>query len=268
MTREELRTLAVLDVFGLLDEYETNLYTRSFHHASAAVQDEILDLQASIASNPPLVPADEPSDKLRTQVMRSVMDAMDKESRKFAPIASIGRGRSRASADIAPRPAQVRGAQYWRAAAFVLAGALVVMAYFLKVTVDRADAVTDVAIQILTSDQAKQRIGHDFEYFVSNPDCEQIALVPNDPSLAATGIVYVNRVTQEAFLFTVGLPHDSEQYALRCVMNDNSNSELQNFAPRASLFGLRLDRISTSLLASAVRWEITSLDGTVLLHSA
>jgi len=268
MTREELRTLAVLDVFGLLDEYETNLYTRSFHHASAAVQDEILELQASIASNPPLVPADEPSDELRSQVMRTVMEAMDTESRKFAPIASIGRGRSHASADLSSRRASIRGAQYWRAAAFVLAGGLVVMAYFLKVTVDRADEVTKAAIQILTAEQASQRIGHDFEYFVSNPDCEQITLVPTEDGLGATGIVYVNRATEEAFLFSVGLPHDTEQYVLRCTMNDGSKNELDSFAPRASLFGLRLGRISGSVLAAAVRWEIATLDGTVLLRSA
>ena len=41
MTREELLELAALDAFGLLDDYEAALFTRSFHHAPVAVQDEI-----------------------------------------------------------------------------------------------------------------------------------------------------------------------------------------------------------------------------------
>ncbi len=50
MSREELLELAALDALGLLDEYEAALYTRSFHHAPAAVQDEIKDLQATFAT--------------------------------------------------------------------------------------------------------------------------------------------------------------------------------------------------------------------------
>ncbi len=51
MTRQELLELAALDALGLLDRYEAALYTRSFHHASAPVQDEIVRLQAEIASD-------------------------------------------------------------------------------------------------------------------------------------------------------------------------------------------------------------------------
>ena len=37
MTREELLELSALDALGLLEEYEAALFTRSFHHAPAAV---------------------------------------------------------------------------------------------------------------------------------------------------------------------------------------------------------------------------------------
>jgi len=269
MTREELRTLAALDVFGLLDEYESNLYTRSFHHASAAVQDEILALQAKIAENPPLVPGEKPRIELRDQVMSAVANAMDKESRKFAPIASIGRHHHRMAVDPSARPVSMRSVYFWRAAAFVLAGALVAVAYFFADTVHRAQLVAEIALSNRTAEQAKDLLGHDFEYFVSNPDCDQITLVPTDSAqLAATGVVYVNRATQEAFLFSVGLPHDSEQYVLRVELADGTIEELKQFSPRASIFGLRLDRISSALLASAVHWEIATIDGSRLLRSA
>ncbi len=56
MTREELIELAALDALGLLDEYESALFTRSFHHAPAAVQKEIKDLQAAVTADPSLLP--------------------------------------------------------------------------------------------------------------------------------------------------------------------------------------------------------------------
>jgi len=267
MTREELRTLAALDVFGLLDEYESNQYTRSFHHASAAVQDEIIDLQAAIAENPPLLSSEMPAESLRGDVLRAVTAAMETDARKFAPIGSIGRNRMRAEGDMA-RAASFRGTQYWRAAAFVLAGALIVVLYFFKTTVDRVETVTEFAIDKLTIDQARHVIGNDFEYFANNPDCDQVLLASTDAAHAASGILYLNRETQEAFLFTVGLDQSNTQYTLRCNMNDGSTTEIDSFSPRIALFGLRLDRMSTALLASVVRWEIATLDGTVILRSA
>ena len=271
MTREELRTLAALDVFGLLDEYESNLYTRSFHHASASVQDEILELQEAIAQNPPLLMSEEPVAQLRDKVMDSIAHAMDKESRKFAPIASIGRHRANNSLNGEPgqRHVHMRGAQFWRAATFVLAGALVAVAYFFATTVQHAQLVTELVLDINTAEQAKELLGHDFEYFVSNPDCDQFALVPGENAgIAASGIVYVNKATNEAFLFTVGLPHDNEEYVLRVSTDSGMSEELKSFSPRAALLGLRLDRLSSTLLASAMHWEIVSRDGVVLLSSA
>ncbi len=271
MTREELRTLAALDVFGLLDEYESNLYTRSFHHASAAVQDEIIELQAMIAQNPPLVGGEEPRPELRDAVLKAVVTTMDSESRKFAPIASIGRHRASLGGEGNQRHVHVRGAQYWRAATFVLAGALVAVAYFFADTVQRSQIVTEIALGTRTAEQAQSVLGHDFAYFVNNPDCDQYALMPGEnTSLSAAGVVYVNKSTQQAFLFTVGLPmlDQGQEYNFRVQSDGGAWETLKSFAPRASIFGLRLDRISSTLLASTVRWEITSADGTVVLRSA
>ena len=98
MTRQELLELAALDALGLLDRYEAALYTRSFHHASAPVQDEIVRLQAEIASDETLLPVDEPDGSLRERVLRKVAEAIEAEASEFAPLATIGR-RRRGSTD-------------------------------------------------------------------------------------------------------------------------------------------------------------------------
>jgi hypothetical protein len=269
MTREELRTLAALDVLGLLDEYETNLYTRSFHHASAAVQDEILELQEAIAQNPPLLSTEEPRDELRDQVMLAVTSAMDSESRKFAPIASIGRHRVRLNGEAGQRHLHVRGAYFWRAATFVLAGALVAVAYFFADTVQRAQVVTEYALQLRTAEELEHRLGSTYESFVGNPDCEQFALLPKQPETTrATGLMYVNNKTHEAFVISIGLPHDNQEYVLQFVHTDGTLETLKSFMPRSPVLGVRLDEVPSRLLATAMRWQIATLDGTVVLYSA
>ena len=82
MTRQELLELAALDALGLLDRYEAALYTRSFHHASAPVQDEIVRLQAEIASDESLLPLDKPEGSLRERVLRKVAEAIVRACRR------------------------------------------------------------------------------------------------------------------------------------------------------------------------------------------
>ena len=86
MTREELLELAALDAFGLLDDYEAALFTRSFHHAPVAVQDEIKELQASFASDPVFVPDVQPATDLRHRVLDRVSKAIETESVELAPL--------------------------------------------------------------------------------------------------------------------------------------------------------------------------------------
>ena len=127
MTIKELLELAALDAFGLLDEYEGALYTESFHHAPATVQDDIKRLQAQIASDESLLPIDEPDPALRDRVLAAVAKAIEADSSKLAPLATIGRPR-RTAPETAQRVLSASG-QFWRAASFVLAGTLLATAY-------------------------------------------------------------------------------------------------------------------------------------------
>src|SRR5512145_2816558 len=113
MTREELLETAALDAFGLLDEYEASLYTRSFHHAPAAVQDEIINLQAQLVSDETFIPNDLPNPALRQRVLDAVSDAIDLEAPQLEPLATIGRTRP-AIAERAGRLSLGASGQFWR----------------------------------------------------------------------------------------------------------------------------------------------------------
>ncbi|MCP4007434.1 MAG: hypothetical protein GY725_24900 [bacterium] len=93
MAREDLLELAPLDALGMLDDYESALFTRSFHHAPAAVQDEIKELQAKVASNPVLLPKIEPPARLRERVLMRVDRAIEEGGAELRPLATIGRRR-------------------------------------------------------------------------------------------------------------------------------------------------------------------------------
>src|SRR5688572_4394484 len=115
MSREELLESAALDAYGLLDEYEEALFTRSLHHATAAVQSEILELQAKLVSDPTFMSPEKPDPMLRDRVLNAVSSAIEHETAELEPLATIGRPRLTA-ADLDARVDRTPSF-YWRAAA-------------------------------------------------------------------------------------------------------------------------------------------------------
>lgn len=120
MSREELLELAPLDAFGLLDDYETALFNRSFHHAPATVQAEIRALQAQLAEDPSFLSADMPRDLLRQKVLVRIAEEVEETAEQLKPLATIGgmaalaaNGSATATATstglVATRPADVIG---------------------------------------------------------------------------------------------------------------------------------------------------------------
>ena len=90
LTREDLLELAALDALGLLDEFDTAHYTRSFHDAPVAVQDEIKQRQAELAADTMLLPDEGPTPSLRQRVLDAVAEAVEEKDQELAPIAQIG----------------------------------------------------------------------------------------------------------------------------------------------------------------------------------
>jgi len=194
MTREELLELAPLDAFGLLDEVEAALFHRAFHQAPAAVQAEVIALQAELAEAEHFLADEEPRPILRRKVFLRLEELIDESAEGLRPIAQIGSRGSDVEADpatlategrhdpeslaafralmeeFADRNARAaaRTTPFWRAAAIVLATALVVSLTMLGQTSGHARQISELVI----SQGVEQQIG---------------TLVPNLAAYAAPG---------------------------------------------------------------------------------
>jgi hypothetical protein len=272
MTREELLELAALDAFGMLDDYEAALFTRSFHHAPAPVQDEIKEIQASFAGDPALLPDVEPTAEQRGRVLAAVARAIESESVELAPLAMIG-GSPRNRGTRATRQASVLSSPFWRAAAFILAAGNLVFAYFCVQLYQDQVQLAEAIIERDTIDGAKALIGGDFyEDFVGNPNCKVVVLSPiGGRPISAT--VYLKPVTTASgeaeyalFLKTEGLP-ETTPFTLTARQGTEVELTHQFTTAVAAISGKRIDEVVAvvGLAATRMTWEITDATGTVLL---
>lgn len=269
MTIKELLELAALDAFGLLDEYEGALYTESFHHAPATVQDDIKRLQAQIASDESLLPIDEPDPALRDRVLAAVAKAIEADSSKLAPLATIGRPR-RTAPETAQRVLSASG-QFWRAASFVLAGTLLATAYLWSDSYRASQQIATLALMNITDAQLTQLVGPTITEFLKDTSAVRITLTPTksgDPSWAN---VFVKE-DGSAFLLFEGLPRSEDSaYKLQVVERANGHIEhVHSFDGTGLTFGgVHMDAIGLpAAVLAAATWQITDLAGTVLLTSA
>lgn len=271
MTREELLELAALDAFGLLDEIEAELYTRSFHNAPAAVQDELVHLQAELASDPTLLSPEDPDPSLRDRVLEAVHRAIEQETTALAPIAQIGRRRPRA-ADVAGFIGLGAAGQFWRAATFTLAAMVVVVIYFWADARDTANNIAELALSNGTSEQLNEWLGRDLEYFLVDAKSTRRVLNTTDAAgFVANGMLLITEPDAngegQAFVVTIGLPESESLYTLRVVHEDGTVEDLRKFSSNArGTSGIRLDGISVAML-STLTIEIADVTGAVLMRT-
>ena len=272
MTRQELLELAALDGLGLLDSYEAALYTRSFHHAPAAVQDEILRLQAEIASDESLLPDVEPEESLRERVLRKVAEAIEKVDAELAPLATIGRNR-RAADGNDRRSSFNSSGPFWRAAAFILTGSLAVTGYFLMNARQGQDEIAMLALRNLNSDQLIQQIGPDITGYIFNGNVERIVLKPVKADSKYEAVLFVNAEAGTAFLVTNSFTRALDPtYSLQVSVSKKKPANVLTFLSTGALDGFRTDTIKyaatiTTAMITSATWQITDVAGNVLLSS-
>ena len=267
MSIKELMELAALDAFGLLDEYETDLYSRSFHHAPASVQDEIVRIQAELVANESLLPNESPDAGLRARVLEAVARAIEEEdTTTLAPLASIG-GRL-SYIPVAPRPRLALSGQFWRAAALLLASTTLVMTFFWAEARNEGSRIAMLALDQNMILQLEKEIGPTFREFLGNPSCERRVFRNKTPRTHAIGTLFVDRQTQSAFLLLLDMPiiGSDDKYTLRARLEDGTYEDVRTFSGTSRNHGLRIDRLSFALLA-VVSWEITDSSGVTLLHA-
>jgi hypothetical protein len=276
MTRTELMELAALDALGLLDEYESALYTRSFHDASASVQDEIRELQAQIAVQLGQLCDEEPSPELRDRVLKAVSKAIELDSP--APLASIGRGMdydprfdgesSKRSADrdnTGPRRLALSG-QFWRAACFVLMGVVLVCVFGMAQIWRSHHEVTLAALSNNTSEQIERQIGPVVKNYLRSPTAVRVVLsADGDACSDCWANVLMLEDSDQALLITEGLPdlEDGQAYQLRVRYEDGRTQVIDRITSGALLAGHRIN-VTASLAMANATWEIAGPDGVVL----
>lgn len=256
MNRDELFRLAAMDGYGLLDEYEAALYTRSFHDAPASVQDELIALQARLAVDPLFLAGEEPAPVLREKVLDRVLEAIEAEQRELAPLATIGRNRKNA-ADAAGqsfRLAPSSSVLFWRAACFMLLASLVVVLYMYAEAVRKGRDIAERAMVDRTTEQLKELIGADFLDFVNHPGVQHVVFQPVAQDTPGQATAYLNPRANAVFLNTMGLREG--RYELRVTLEDGSTESLGALAVDGTrLASIRLDGLKDRVL-SAISWVI------------
>lgn len=278
MTRTELMELAALDALGLLDEYEAALYTRSFHDAPAAVQNEIRELQAQIAAQLGELCDEEPSPELRDRVLQAVSKAIELDSP--APLASIGRGlndydpnyTSEARRRYSTREPVTAGrlafsGQFWRAACFVLVGVVVVCVFGMVHVWRSHNELTMAAVSSNTHEQLEKQIGPTVKHYLQSRDTIRIVMTADDEDTCdCWANVMILEDSEHALLITEGLPElaDGQTYQLRVRDENGKVTTIARVTAGTMLAGHRVIIEGGSLLANAT-WELTGPNGVMLI---
>jgi hypothetical protein len=267
MSREELLELAALDAFGLLDEYEAALYTRSFHHATAAIQETITQFQAEITSDPQLLPDVEPGPELRDRVLEAVSKAIEAESVSLEPLALIGRGR-RETRDASARIGIGVAGQFWRAATFVLAGALVVALYFGIQIYDRNEAMVDFVVNKATREVIEEKLPDlSVEQFITDPSCiYRVLETPSADTTDPLAMLFINKDTGEALLIALRLPGDSPNLTLTAA-DESGDVFSSTFARLGAVTAVLFDTQIAGEAVGSLTWTISAVGESPILST-
>lgn len=267
-SRQELIELAALHAYGLLDEFDSADYTRSLLNAQAPVQDDVRRLQAEIAGDLGLLPNEEPSPALRQRVLDRVAEAIEADTARLAPLATIGRARRRAASD--GLTSLGFSGQFWRAAAFALAGGLIVVAYFWAASSHWGNQVAKYAVSEDT-EKLLELVGPPVTDFLKDRTATHIVLFPKGGRGPGWANVILREDGKSAFVIFGGLPRSEESgFSLQVKLADGSTETLATFDSTGMAPGgahvRKIDVVAT-ILASAT-WQITSRSGQTVLISA
>lgn len=255
---QDLRSQAILDALGMLDEAESAQFDRAFRDAVPSVQDEIRRVQAEVAADPSLLSREEPPAELKARTLARVMTEVEAHEAQLAPIAHIGRTgarpgrRSVGSIDAQDLVAQAmelatlrtdvdrfsRSSRAWRAAAFALVAGLVAALVFQVSVQGLAARITELALGTATAREINESL--DFPGAVSTIERASFRRGLSSPAGANGGsaTLAVDLVGGSAFLLTVGLRPGTE-YALHAVDGVGARTEVARFVARGDLWGHR-----------------------------
>ena len=283
LNREELIEQASLDAMGLLDDFEASHFSKSFHAASATVQEEIRQLQAAVVVDSSMLSDELPAAGLRGRVLGAVMDALEDEATEFQPIATIGT-RVRRSTVATPSDVNAhvmdsiqherRAANYramsrtlvmWRAASVGLAAALLVSLVWVSMVAGEAVKLGQLAYSTETASQVSSTLGPSFQSFL-NSGTKIRSLVPVNANLNVSATVLVDPKTGESVLVAFGLDLN-QVYTVRMI-DAQGQHDLGSVTGKAVQLSGALLRRTDGQLIQTCKLQLIDSDGQVVLETA
>ena len=157
----------------------------------------------------------------------------------------------------------------WRAATFMLTGAVIVLAYFNADAQQRANQMTRYVIDLLTPNQVRDLAGFDFDFqkFVGNPAVKTKSLRSDKADFPGMAVVYFHEGEKDVFVLGMGLPEGGDAYTVRVVNPDGSTTDQGTAHARAGFLSIRITDVAVNALG-ALTWEIVNSDNDVVLRSA
>ncbi|MBX3373280.1 MAG: hypothetical protein KF817_05545 [Phycisphaeraceae bacterium] len=266
LTSEQLLEEAPLDALAMLDDYGAALFTRSFHQATPALRHEIREIQAAVAGDTTLLPPVEPGPALRERTIAAVMQRAVTDAAP-APLATIGPAAGGVRMRPPTRVQRLLGGQMWRAASFLLIGALLVSLFFNLRLLERIGVISDAALNHRADLRFEEIVGRDAVTLANDPHSRRILLQPQAPGVHAVGYVLIGERHDATSLLVLGVPPGT---SLTITARDSEGEILSRTVEcRSFVTGLplQLRTDEAARLASAVI-EVRRLDGTLLLARA
>lgn len=268
MAHDDLFDQAAMDALGLLDRYESALFTRSFHRAPLDIQKQVIELQAAIATDESLLPDELPDPSLRERVLAAVAKAAESAEVGAGPLARIDE-RSGAEYEVPPieqRKARAT-AMFWRAAVLVLSVALVIVSYFGVQAMRFNNQLARAAFADMVHEEFEAELGPSYREFIGHPACQTVRFNSPDGEFEGSVTMYINHSTREAYVVAMSMPSSGEPYELLSNVNGQT-TKVRSFDVRdRPIIGVRLTDLSPAMTTTAT-WTITNARGTVVMRSS
>lgn len=257
----DLRSQAVLDAMGMLDEVEAAAFDRDFRNAPAAVQAELRAVQADVAADPVFRGTGEPPADLKLRTLTRVMSAVEEQESQLAPIAHIGM-LGQATRDRAGVPARrsvssidaqdlvdqamelavlrsdmdrfVRSSRVWRAASFALMAGLLAALAFNFATQGLAGRIAEAALGMASHREIYAAMGQESAGALLQTGGTRLSTAVRGGGAV---LVAMNPVTKESLVYAFGLT-SGRSYVVEHVGADGAVTTLAHFEATLPFYAL------------------------------
>jgi len=287
----DLRSQAVLDAMGMLDEVEAAAFDREFRNAPASLQAELRAVQAEVAVDPAFRGAGDPPADLKLRTLTRVMSAVEEQESQLAPIAHIGMvggmlgqasgdragasgRRSVSSIDAQELVDQamelavlrsdmdrfVRSSRVWRAASFALMAGLLAALAFNFATQGLAGRIAEAALGMASHREIYAAMGQETAGTLLQAGGTRLSTAVRGGGAV---LVAMNPATKDSLVYAFGLT-PGRSYVVEHVSGDGAVTTLARFEATLPFYALPVaapDEAARALAIPGGRIRVLDGDG-------